>query len=67
MAQHTDRRDGTGIEIGPGVVVVDLAAVDLSTLTPQAFREAFSEAAAQQQDDELDVEDVLGDLDLSPL
>lgn len=67
VARHTDRHDDTGIEIMPGVVVVDLAIADVSTLSPSMLRAAFNEAEVQAAEEAMDVEDVLGDLDLNPL
>lgn len=59
--------DGTGMEIIPGAVVVDLARTNARSITVSALREAFEEAERQAAEEALDPEDVLGDLDFSPL
>lgn len=57
----------TGVEIGPGVVVVDMSVAPAHALTPAALRAAFEESEAQAVLDALHPEEVLGDLDISPL
>ncbi|MFF2053830.1 hypothetical protein ACFVU2_19655 [Leifsonia sp. NPDC058194] len=59
--------DSAAVEILPGAVIIDLATVDLASLTADELRDAFVEAQAQGDEAELEVEDLLGDLDLSPL
>lgn len=65
----TEERDAddTGIDILPGVVCVDLAVADVSTMTVDDLREAMSEAEAQGFLSDLDAEELLGDLDINPL
>lgn len=59
--------DSAAVEILPGAVIVGLATVDLASLTADELRDAFAEAQAQGDEAALDVEDLLGDLDISPL
>ncbi len=58
---------GDGIEIGPGVVVVDLRVSRPDTITPDDLRDAFAEALAQADEADLSPLDQLGDLDIHPL
>lgn len=63
-----DRGDeGSAIEIVPGVVTVRLDRVDLSSLTAGDLQAAFDDAEAQHEEASLTPDEVLGDLDLSPL
>jgi hypothetical protein len=59
--------EGVGIEILPGVVSIRLDRVDLSGLTTVDLRAAFDDAEAQHEEASLAPDEVLGDLDLSPL
>lgn len=59
--------DDTGMEILPGVVCVDLAVVDLDTMTVDDLRDAMAEANAQGAEADLDHEQLLGDFDINPL
>jgi hypothetical protein len=62
---NRDDRD-TGIEILPGVVSVDLTVADVGRMTVDDLREAMEEAAAQENEADLDPEEILGGLDISP-
>ena len=59
--------EASAIEIAPGVVTVRLDGVDLSSLTTGELRAAFDDAEAQHEEASLAPDEVLGDLDLSPL
>jgi len=59
--------EADAIEIVPGVVTVRLDRVDLSSLTAGDLRAAFDDAEAQHEQASLAPDEVLGDLDLSPL
>ena len=59
--------EDTGLDIQPGVVLVDLDVVDLSTLTVTDLREAMDEATAQEDAEAITADEILGDLDINPL
>jgi len=69
MAVHASSitDDDTGIEIAPGVVLVDLTVADISSMTADDLRAAMDEAEAQEHASNLAAEELLGDLDLNPL
>lgn len=66
-AASVTQNDGAGIDIRPGLVVVDLATVDLRTLTRDDLADCFEDATGQLREKETHPLDDVGDIDNWPL